>query len=260
MAFPTVRNERRMRSSHSIARCDFTAITTNVAFQSFCRGNKHIVCIEDALSEETISGLRQDASSLRAAGFGAASGVASKFALQNIRHGVHQIWLLSPGSPSLQALVGSIDSRKELQRLMETIRQELCNDDRILPSEFVELSYLFYDEGSFYKKHIDTIIQREEKGYERCVSLILYLGDPSFDESVWDCELDGGALRVYNSDHVKVDDVNFVVNRDDGHADISPSPGTLVLFDSAVVSHEVMATYRSRAAIVGWFGKESDAK
>lgn len=246
-AYAPVRNERLIGSSHSSARCDCTAITTNVDFQTYGRGGKYIplVCIEHSLSEEAISGLRQDASSLRAAGFGAASGVASKLASQNIRHGVHQIWLQSPGSPSLQALVGSIDSRKELQRLIETIRQQLCNDDRILAAEFVELSYVFYDEGSFYKKHIDTIIQRNEKGFERCVSLILYLGDPSFDERPWDCELDGGALRVYNND--------------DGHADITPNPGTLVLFDSAVVPHEVMATYRPRTAIVGWFGKEIDS-
>ena len=37
-------------------------------------------------------------------------------------------------------------------------------------------------------------------------------------------------------------------------SDITPAPGTLVLFDSCTVPHEVVATKRSRVCIVGWLG------
>ena len=261
-AFTPSRNGRRIRSCHKSTRSDFSAITTNDAFETYCRGGDHIpfVCIEHALSEDFIASLRHDASSLRASGFGATSGVASKVDVQNIRHGVHQIWMQSPGSPLLHALVGNLDSRKELQRLVETIRQSLCNEDRVLAPEFVELSYVFYDEGSFYKRHIDTTIRRNGKNFKRSVSIILYLGDPNFDKQAWHCESDGGALRVYNDEGFKVEDVlqRFDVNSNDGFADISPNPGTLVVFDSAVVPHEVLTTYRSRTVIVGWFGEETE--
>jgi hypothetical protein len=230
------------------------AITDDVTFQAFCSGHVPFVCVENALSFDTIAGIRQDASCLQSAGLGATSGVTSKTA--GIRQGVHQIWLQSPGAPPLQALVGNLDSRKELLSLTETIRQQLCMKDRVLPPEYVELSYLLYEKGAFYKRHVDTTVKRDERTSERCVSLILYLGDPSLDERPWDHVRDGGALRIYGNSAFSIEG-RFEDEHDAGQfADICPMPGTLVLFDSAVVDHAVLTTHRCRSAIVGWFGAE----
>ena len=48
---------------------------------------------------------------------------------------------------------------------------------------------------------------------------------------------DGGQLRAYTAD---------------GPRDIESLPGTLVLFDSATVPHEVLPTRRERHVCVGW--------
>ena len=243
-------------------------LSSNVAFNAFCNGDLPLVCIEHALSEDDIADLRHDASSLRSAGFGAPSGVVSK--TSDIRHGVHQIWLQSPGTQPLNALVGHIDSRKALRGLVDTIRHELCNHDCgrwDLDPQYSELSYVLYDKGSFYKRHVDTSSTRHRHdgldSHERCVSMLLYLGDPTLhdlDQRPWDCPLDGGALRIYEGDKFSLCDCVVEANtigQIGGFAfvDITPNPGTLVLFDSHLVPHEVMTTHRPRSAIVGWFGR-----
>jgi Rps23 Pro-64 3,4-dihydroxylase Tpa1-like proline 4-hydroxylase len=249
-----------------------SALAYNVAFKAFCNGEFPLVCIENVISEDDLAGLRHDASSLRSAGFGAPSGVVSK--TSDIRQGVHQIWLQSPGTqPLLNALVGQIDCRRRLVGLVDAIRHELsthsCRRD-VVP-EYSELSYLLYDKGSFYNRHVDTSARLTSEGqqrdhhHERCVSLLLYLGDPTFntfDQRPWDCSLDGGALRIYESDKssshdgvMEGDIIDQMSGSCDGFMDIAPNPGTLVLFDSQVVPHEVMTTHRPRSAIVGWFGR-----
>ena len=98
---------------------------------------------------------------------------------------------------------------------------------------------------------------------KRVLSLLLYLGDPTvhtLDQRPWDCQLDGGALRIHGSDDWNFNDgldADRVDQVGDVLVDISPHPGTLVLFDSGVVSHEVMTTHRPRSAIVGWFGRKT---
>lgn len=51
--------------------------------------------------------------------------------------------------------------------------------------------------------------------------------------------VDGGALRIFSPEE------SFV--------DISPSRGTLVVFRSDSVPHEVLESHRARLAVVGWF-------
>ena len=76
----------------------------------------------------------------------------------------------------------------------------------------------------------------------RSVSLLLYLNDET-----WDAKKDGGVLRAI----IKGGKTKEVV----------PKGGTLVLFDSKTVEHEVLATNRERLAVVGWFhAKNGDYK
>ena len=53
---------------------------------------------------------------------------------------------------------------------------------------------------------------------------------------------DGGMLRVFDS-----------AGGERVREDLPPESGSLVLFDSKRVSHEVLPTRRQRACLVGWF-------
>ena len=163
-----------------------------------------------------------------------------------------------------------------------------------LPADLVELSYLLYDGRSHarYGKHVDTFQKstttERAKDYERCVSFLIYLGDGndgnqessswysyleeeecegstttvSSKSRPWDCQRDGGALRIHGkaSNFVLSDTPTAAIaDRNEASStdwcDIVPEAGTLVIFDSATVEHEVMPTFRDRVCIVGWLNK-----
>jgi SM-20-related protein len=237
-------------SSYTYPHALSESILQNKDFQLFCRGQIPFVCITNAFSQSFISELRQDALNLRFTGVGAPSSVITKN--NDIRHGVHQIWLQAPETPTLSIFVGQLEARQKLYRSIEALRQTLASDHdtrSCLQPNLVELSYLLYEPESYYKRHIDTVaFQRSERNYERCISILLYLGDTTTLD--WDCNTDGGALRIYESD-----DFHFTSKNVTNYIDITPNPGTLVLFESDIVPHEVMITNRPRQAVVGWFGK-----
>jgi Rps23 Pro-64 3,4-dihydroxylase Tpa1-like proline 4-hydroxylase len=245
-----------LNSIHSLSYTYPNVLSENLLqnndFQLFCKGEIPFACITNAFSHSFISELRQDALNLRSAGVGAPSGVITK--TNDIRHGVHQIWLQAPETPKLSVFVGRLDARQKLYRAIDALRQTLANshDTRLnLEPSLVELSYLLYDPGSYYKRHIDTVIfQRNQRTYERCVSILLYLGDSTTLD--WDCAIDGGALRVYESASY------HLTNKETSYIDITPNPGTLVLFESDTISHEVRITHRSRQVVIGWFGKTTE--
>ena len=174
-----------------------------------------------------------------------------------------------------------------MDTLRKALSQTILNDDstgaiegeeevrELLPASLVEWSYLEYVPGGSYIRHVDTTVangvnsltnddsnggRRRRLGrrphHRRAVSVILFLGDPrmtsatttttttiSSENSSWLPERDGGCLRIFVNDD---DD-------DDDFVDVPPTPGTLVVFDSAHVAHQVLETYRPRACVVGWF-------
>ena len=87
------------------------------------------------------------------------------------------------------------------------------------------------------------------------MSFLFYLGDDNEDLS-WDCARDGGALRIHGENYALATGQPIYRNQQEGKvwSDITPQPGTLVLFDSATVPHEVVATKRGRICVVGWLG------
>lgn len=89
-----------------------------------------------------------------------------------------------------------------------------------------EFHYTLYEEGSFYKKHIDQFRTNDSRQY----SMIMYLN------ADWK-EGDGGELCIYHSDHTQ---------------DISPVNGKSVFFKSSELAHEVLLTHRPRMSITGW--------
>ena len=153
---------------------------------------------------------------------------------------------------------------------------------------FPEAAYLYYEDGGYYNWHMDTPSRersldppKEEemtKRHRRAFSFLLYLGDGSCSRE-WTAE-DGGFLRTYppismedqkQRIHGKSAEGSFPpldisgagqssysigdpagLTRDDAHRDIVPEEGTLVIFKSEVLPHEVLPTSRERMAMVGW--------
>jgi SM-20-related protein len=89
-----------------------------------------------------------------------------------------------------------------------------------------EFHYALYEEGSFYKKHVDQFRNNESRQY----SMIMYLNEN------W-AAADGGELCIHHTGH---------------QLRISPINGKSVFFKSREIEHEVLLTRKPRMSITGW--------
>lgn len=111
---------------------------------------------------------------------------------------------------------------------MEQLRQAI--NRRLFMGLFdYEAHFARYLPGAFYKKHLDAFKGRSN----RVLSTVFYLN------SGWQ-EADGGQLLIYGDDEAVV-------------SKVTPLMGTLVVFLSDSVPHEVLAAQRTRYSIAGWF-------
>merc|ERR1712194_928412 len=127
--------------------------------------------------------------------------------------------------------------------MMSELREILQKELRVRLLESMELHDLHYPgltsrgvvgkRKGFYRRHFDHTGD-DDKDYRRKVSLLLYL-----NEDGWRAE-DGGILRAYVQPKQKSGDTRNIVQ------DILPKGGTLVLFDSTSVEHEVLPTCKER--------------
>lgn len=138
---------------------------------------------------------------------------------------------LSDGDPwpeALNELISRVDALREL--LARATGRPLL--------ESAELQLLRYKEGGSYRRHFDdgggVSIGAAGTTVRRSISLLIYLTPDDWTSH------DGGELRCYCGDGAST-----VV-------DVLPAAGSLVLFDSAAVPHEVRRTARARTAIAGW--------
>lgn len=112
----------------------------------------------------------------------------------------------------------------------EALRLELNRELQLGLFEF-ECHFSRYAPGAFYRKHLD---QFRGDGCRR-LSCVLYLNEN------WARE-DGGELRLH------------VDARETGNfEDVLPAGGTLVVFLSERVAHEVLPGKRERLSLAGWF-------
>ena len=111
-------------------------------------------------------------------------------------------------------------------RALDALRTGL-NRALLLGLEELEAHYALYPPGAGYARHRDRF--RDDDA--RVLSSVLYLN------ADWS-EDDGGALRL----HLPA-----------GCHDIAPRAGTLALFLSAEIEHEVLPATRERLSIAGWF-------
>lgn len=125
-------------------------------------------------------------------------------------------------------LDGQSDAQNEYLRLMDALRTSLNQKIFLGLFEF-EAHYALYQPGGFYKKHVDAL-----KGQRnRIVSTVTYL-TPAWQDR------DEGHLVLYDS-------------KDNELTRVLPRSGTLAVFMSEDIPHEVLPPRRARASIAGWY-------
>lgn len=95
-----------------------------------------------------------------------------------------------------------------------------------------EAHFAFYPTGTFYKRHLDQFKTDDH----RRISFVIYLNEG------WQTA-DGGQLRLFLPDEQT--GAEQVV-------DIAPTAGTLAIFRSDIIEHEVLPVNRERYSITGW--------
>jgi SM-20-related protein len=106
--------------------------------------------------------------------------------------------------------------------------QDYLNQHLFLGLFSFECHFARYGKGDFYKRHLDAF--RGERN--RVVSLVTYLNDGWLPDQ-------GGQLVLYPKQHETVK--------------VTPELGTVVLFLSEEIPHEVLPAYRNRLGVAGWF-------
>lgn len=109
----------------------------------------------------------------------------------------------------------------ELQHLKDNFNRYL-----FLSLSDYEFHLAHYGKGSFYKKHLDQFIGRNN----RLISVVIYLNKN------WKKD-DGGKLRLFIGNSFK---------------DIAPIENRCVLFRSDALYHEVLPSNKSRKSLTGW--------
>jgi Rps23 Pro-64 3,4-dihydroxylase Tpa1-like proline 4-hydroxylase len=134
-------------------------------------------------------------------------------------------------------------SLSEIVRTIDELRRDLAFESKRPLTGSAELQLLSYRVGGRYARHVDDGVATASRPVRRSISLLLYLTPDD-----WDPATDGGVLRIHAADDCSNSDAVLM--------DLAPTAGTLVLFDSATVPHEVLSTNRPRTAIVGWLLEE----
>lgn len=132
-------------------------------------------------------------------------------------------WLEAGQSPACDRYLG----------LLDELRLAL-NRGLYLGLEDYEGHFALYPPGAFYQKHLDRFRDDDR----RAVSAVLYLNQDWRPEQ-------GGALRLYLEDGTT--------------RDVLPQAGSLLVFLSADLPHEVLPASRERLSLTGWFRRRGDA-
>jgi len=115
--------------------------------------------------------------------------------------------------------------------LMDSLRLAL-NRGLFLGLEDFESHFALYPPGAFYLRHVDRFRDDDR----RMVSAVLYLNDAWLPEH-------GGQLRMF---------------LDDAEHEVQPNGGSLVVFMSGEIPHEVLPATRDRLSLTGWFRRRGD--
>lgn len=117
--------------------------------------------------------------------------------------------------------------------MLDDLRGQL-NQALYLGLEDYEGHFALYPPGTFYQRHLDRFRDDDR----RAVSAVFYLNSDWLPEQ-------GGALRLYLADGRELD--------------VLPEAGTLVLFLSADLPHEVLPATRERLSLTGWLRRRGNS-
>jgi len=220
--------------------------------------------LPDFLTAAEARALAQDALACESAGLGRVARVGSvalgtHATKENVRRST-----LVPLYPPPPTSVGCVETRMHLYdraRALCDILNKAALSFAPAPLERfqIELAYLAYPPGGYYRRHIDVPASRggwlprgrsQEDGgsfqqteLRRVVSFLIYLTEG------W-TEAAGGELRVYTPSDGAGDSNGDSAT--ESYVDVPPLAGSLVCFRSDCVDHEVLTTNRHRQCVVGW--------
>ena len=196
------------------------------------------------------SSLRDDINALRAAGHFGVAKIGHNGMIQDettpfrdIRHSETCELTKGVDLPAHDGRQAIFDAMEQLQSDLQcpVLKQAPATKGLLdLDTKLAELMYAWYPVGGYYRRHRDA--EAGTPSAWRQYSFLLYLS------SDWE-PTHGGALRLHRDsggDELPAGELpNFV--------DVPPRQGTLVVFRSDLVPHEVLLTQHERSAVVGWF-------
>lgn len=168
-------------------------------------------------SAEKISEIQNDLLSSRQLGRMKSAGIGKASGVDQSVRRDEIMWLDNEHPTGVQAA---------LLEELDTLRQNL-NRQLFLNLRSFEGHYAHYSAGGFYRRHLD----RFRADDARTVTAVLYL-NPDWQIS------DGGILRLYSGE-------DFF--------DVEPIAGTLAVFLSGEIEHEVLESRAPRLTFTGWF-------
>ena len=163
------------------------------------------------------------------------------------RHLLHTVQILKHDlqNAAMEAQAQTSSNTERLSSVTTQSNNSLSSLQMPLDEQLHEIMYLYYPSGGYYKRHVDA--EPSSPSSWRQYSFLLYMNDDNEQTEVGPT---GGQLRLYRDsgdDELPNGELPNFVN-------IEPSGGTLVVFVSDMVPHEVLATTTpQRCAVVGWF-------
>ena len=198
-------------------------------------GPEQLVAVPDFLEPALVGALAADAQSLR---------MRLPAVTASAVHGSVE-WLVLRGAsasdtpqPHASDDATGLRGRACLNLFVDDLRRHIEERAGVALDAHCELKYADYPCGGSYQKHVDGGLHTGSVA--RAYSFLLYLNEG------WRAS-DGGFLRCFD-----------LGGQTGTHRDIAPAAGTLVVFKSDVVPHEVRPTTKRRLAIVGWFHRHAE--
>lgn len=174
----------------------------------------------DVIATEMLAALASEAHDWQQQGVMKVAGVG--------RGATHQHSTLTR-SDSIHWLTGDTTAQRQYLAVMDALRAQLNRELFLGLFEF-ETHFAHYPPGACYQKHHDSFAGAAS----RVVSVVTYLNER------WPADA-GGELLVYSAD---------------GEQEllrIAPEAGTIIVFLSEKIPHEVLPARRDRYSIAGWF-------
>jgi SM-20-related protein len=215
--------------------------------------NKGYVIIPNFLPQNLVDELRDDILELRS-GNAFREAKIGQDSTNNLNKSIRiaETCFIGRNRPELTRITGD-DSIRDRRSGLYDILDGLCDSlvdlcwkesQAKLDKSLTELLYAYYPSGGFYRRHRDAI--PNSASVLRKYSLLLYLNRDS-----WNPDTDAGQLRI----HLDGGGDECPAGVEPKFIDVDPLGGTLVLFKSELIPHEVLDTNSERFALVGWYNR-----